>query len=989
MNRKTIPFGKGSFNRKFLSPDNNVVVVKNKKNNSNSEHVVEYAKGFEGSFLAADKIVDFANNEIDQFFNFIDETQNIDDDFTFKGKKLTDSDFDSFLSKFLLKADLELNIGQNNPSKQIILSSLRDFLRKNFIERKNKELLKTVRNKADPQIVFVKLIEKRGIFDKFSAEINFSLKIKDINVENAKAVRVFRAKINKANINNRLKILTLSKKGIENIKNEPLKIKEKNSALNFNVQNNILVNNGISTSLSKTIIDEPFTNKKNISGSEQDKTLNKNLNNGRENNESDLELLKSFVTSESVLPALDRSVLNDLKSMRNIQISNPDKIAKKVFKENVGLNFSNESVGKIKERQIFESRSVSELLSDFIIKNSVEYKELFIMPLSSLKSKRFDNEVRYKVFDETIQFGCEYNYYLTILNNQAIESQRTEIVNVVVEDSVPPLPPEQVRITDNRKYIYFSLLHDSAKVEKFEFFRKSEKNEEKKIITVFDSNGFVVSEANKVFLKNNFIQIGESLNSLAGSVFVDKDVVVGKTYNYRIYAVDVFGNKSQAKEVEYFFNERNKRFTNLIKPTVLAEKKTGTDNVLLTIESSDDRIIKYFVEKRNLTINEKEFTNPYTQSHIKFGNKRNFGGKFFEGIVSRTRENNWTGVIDRNSDKEIFIDSTTKYDFVYQYRIYGVDRFGEKTSFSFSDLIFISRKPILDPPLNVKASFDNGQVVVSWDPSTIDVEPIDRIGNREKLENNEVKTIFQVERKGLTEEVWQKFPLTENFQQEDNVSFLGEKSPPFKPEFLKQDSSYLYRVVAFQSGGFVSQYSDIVRVNTFLDVLSPVNFSVKTCNTKCEPFFVVLNWDTPNNSGTVDKWIIEKAALNNFAAFRINSLNSSLIDELEFKKFKIITKESSRSIASTYDEQAKNIKNNLFFGQHRFVDNEIKFGNTYFYRIISVGLDNSNSATTSTKAIKITDKEFEKILRTSVSQEQKVKLANSKDELDLKFLEVR
>src|SRR5690606_9989204 len=118
----------------------------------------------------------------------------------------------------------------------------------------------------------------------------------------------------------------------------------------------------------------------------------------------------------------------------------------------------------------------------------------------------------------------------------------------------------------------------------------------------------------------------------------------------------------------------------------------------------------------------------------------------------------------------------------------------------------------------------------------------------------------------------------------------------------------------------------------FRQILSPLNFRVKTCDTKREPFFVSLNWDTSVDSGIVDMWKIERAKVNNFAASTLNVTNTKEISQLKFTHIANVLMESSRGRSRVDD--ARDIvgdtisrKNKVLSGNHNFIDEDVEFGN--------------------------------------------------------------
>ena len=90
---------------------------------------------------------------------------------------------------------------------------------------------------------------------------------------------------------------------------------------------------------------------------------------------------------------------------------------------------------------------------------------------------------------------------------------------------------------------------------------------------------------------------------------------------------------------------------------------------------------------------------------------------------------------------------------------------------------------------------------MKWDDGNLDVDPEDLIGDRDVLNATSVRSLFQVERKKDGAENWEQFDLTDKTRLLDKISFEGEVAPTYRPPFLEIDTTYLYRVATFQTGG--------------------------------------------------------------------------------------------------------------------------------------------------------------------------------------------
>jgi hypothetical protein len=610
--------------------------------------------------------------------------------------------------------------------------------------------------------------------------------------------------------------------------------------------------------------------------------------------------------------------------------------------------------------------------------------------------------IEFSYVNATTEIGETYMYYVTTLDERAVESTRSRIVKVTMESVISPSPPLRVNWKQNSSYVVLSMLAvPTEDIEKFEIYRTDLTTRRPAvavpIVVVSGKSGFTVDTETRDPIANGFSQIGEALNSRTGGAsFIDRTTVMGRKYVYRVYAVDVHGNKSQdPKVVVVFVNERGTRTRDLRRPTVLAEVDETTKQIKLTIGSDDKRLISYFIARRNLTLHERAFVVPTGPSRVKLGVGRPYSNKKFEDTVLRSLDNSWTGYFS-NTPSLVFADKTSRVDNIYQYAVFGIDEFGEKTSYEISPPIFVSSRPLVSRPLNVTPRTVSGTLVVSWDDGNLDIDPLDRIGDRDVLAATAFRTLFQVERKKLGEEKWFQFPLVETRFIEDKIGGTGEMAPAFRPPFLEVDAEYLYRVAAFQTGGFISNFSDPIAVNTFVPVTIPANFRVKTSDYKVEPFVVALNWDTLTGSGIVDHWTIERAEVNNYAAARLNVTNESDISKLSFTKLTDVLRESSRSRGRADDDWDKETSGSadirqlgVLSGQHHYLDSDVRFGNTYFYRIVAFGLNRGNQSRPLIRGVRVSDVSFDRKLNLLTTQSERDLLARSTEPLVIRTTALR
>lgn len=697
---------------------------------------------------------------------------------------------------------------------------------------------------------------------------------------------------------------------------------------------------------------------------------------------------------------IDKSVLDNPISIRNLQLQGKiiPQVADQAVSVGSKLFYDSKGIGAEQARQI---QSELDKQTSLVIdeNNKQNFKEIaFIatpVPGDDLGGnfRKIGDGLECVFEDETIIYGKSYRYYVVSVDSNMKESARSRIVEINVDGIRVPEHPKDVIATLNKEFVSLSIAVDDQLVEKFEIYRrdldiKPAGNFEKVINVVSDKNGLIAVKEKRGMQANGFLQIGEALNLThrGGAIFQDKDVKPGKKYQYRVYSVDIFGNKSESpKEVNIYIPHSDKS-NELGKPSILAEVDVATNKTKLTFYSTDARIVGLFLKRRELTLHHKAYTPPGEPNAYRIGNSiRLFSLKSNECELLRGNEHLWTGFFPNSGTmKHAFIDQTVQFDRIYQYQIHGVDRFGNLTQPEFSRKLFIGRKPLVGAPVNLNGStvVSSGTLIgvkLNWQDSNIDVSAEDRIGDREVLTNTSVRTLFQVERQKVGESRWVQFPMVEGTEFVDlTAEAAGREVPAYRPEYVERGSKYIYRIQAFQTGAFISNFTEPLEILADLPLLAPINFKLTTPDTKIKPFYTMLNWDTDVNSGIVDHWEIERAEVNNLAADRINFKNPNEVNDLNFKSFRKVYREASRFRSKVTDKIVKPIlTKNIIVGEHHFMDSDIRFGNSYFYRIRSVSVDGLKS-NWSVKGIKISDQTFEKKYNSLLANVEKTNLTNFK-----------
>ena len=963
-------FGRGIRTRKYIDRQ---YIDDPEEGLSNADHIVRSSANLKPLAIAIESIAAQARESIDQIKDVLNGTaQNPQGTTNTAGVKLTERDVRSFEDVF--SRDSISRISANTDELQKRAVSLVDDVVKfggasGFSKRGDVPIPV---NRAQPIIDYISLgFGKRGTSDKSYARIVFSVSHETFKNEKVKAFRIFRADRGKAKNSNG----TMSIRGLGELVSSAVRTHSKNDpALSYLA--NRFSENGIDNTLSLTTRVDEFTGIRiGLSQTESSSSSNLPVVFEKSSDEGTLSLLEQYT---SVRMNVDYSVVNDLNSLRNIQIQNRTSPAVGTIQESLGRTLSADVQGKMNLQQILNLRQKESSASD----STLKFKEIMSISVDKSRNRLMPGFIEFETFDDSVEVGRQYTYYVVSVDEDMVESVRSRLTDFSVTSEIPPDPPSGLNGKVDGPYVVLSITAGVERIEKFEIYRREVDNavstDPMRINTAGGPSGFLLSIDIRDVLKNGFVQVGEVLNSrFGGAYFRDISVVQGKTYDYRVYSVDIYGNKSQdSKEFRVFVNERSKRNRDLKKPTILSEIDFSTNYAKVTIIPTDPRVVGFFLARRDLSLNESAFTVPTEPSHIKFGSRNS---KIFDGTVLRSKDSAWTGFISNDSSTVVFVDKTSRIDHIYQYSVYGVDRFGNATSHSLSSPLFISRRAQVNEPINLRSSVTNVSGAVSlkieWDDGAIDVEPEEKLGNQEDVENTSVRTLYQVERRLSTNDFWESFPLTEQRYLEDTSGTKGQQRQTFMPPFLRVDSSYLYRVAAYQTGGFISNFSKTIQVDAFLPILSPKNFRIQSCDVKCNPHYVTLTWDDAVDSGVIDRWIIDRAVVNNFAATRLNISNPESLKNLKFERLAKVSRESSRGRSRSFDESSNKRLAIPGLGQHRFIDRNVVFGNSYYYRITAVGLNKDNRSKPVYRGIKVADQIFDDKLNLSLTQREKNRLA--------------
>lgn len=854
--------------------------------------------------------------------------------------------------------------------------------------------------------VSVDLDKNKGTVDCFYARLKFTLPISQVWNGKIKAVRVFRSTLINPTFSRQVPVITV--RGLERLSTSKMKSRSKGLESTVSLDNRYREAN-IPTAISILSPVDPQTNLRmstDLRQTEDNVGSNSAAVSSKISNDNGN--VSSFLDAER-FGGMDSNIAQDPSVIRNIQRRDPSASVVKIPDALVLNSTMPLRQGLVNRDQLVMPRVFSTGQITVAENNSQEFREIAVFSLDKLKSTIIGDIVEYEFLDESIGFGRGYRYYISSIDRDMIESVRSQIVSLTVEGIRVPNRPKRVFSYNVVNGISLNIIVDDQLVEKFEIFRKENtsafaRGSRFASMEIANTRGFNLGQVITERGANGFVKIGECLNASLGqgSSFYDRDVLPGLKYDYRIYSVDIFGNKSESPyEVSLFVPEKSTKTNELLKPSLTAEVDSTTGKARLTFKCADARVRNLFLSRRDLTIGQKAFTAPSQVNRIKLGNpKAGEGSLHFEDIVLRgeNKDVSWTGMFENSTDEIVYIDKTVHPDHIYQYRIHGIDLYGNSTTYEISKPFLVVNRPMVSAPVNLTAEvvqgpgFTVGGVVLRWQEGNVTFPSEDMMGNQDSLSSTSVRTLYQIERKKVGEERWAEFPLIPDLSFFDpSPSSLGDQKPEFRPSLIESNQRYVYRVKALQTGTFVSNYGNSVEVFAGLPTLAPTNFRIRPSDAKVKPFYVVLNWDTPNQSGVIDRWEIERAEINNFAASRLNVKNPSDFQNLIFVKHRVVFRESSRFVAQGLDiltkakleiasSENQNDRGNkslsLFTGDHQFQDTDVRFGNTYFYRIRALGVDGIFSNWIY-RGVKLAEDGTQKVMENLLTPELQKNLSNS------------
>ena len=936
---------------------------------SNSEHIIKSAFGIKSLALAVEKFAEIARKKIDVAQQaLLSTTSDPNPNARSTNGQYTDSDVKTVQDDAALQVANSFEaVADPNLRQMLVQHAQQSIVNSRYQVMPIREETVQVINRVVPELesITVDLDKDASVVDNFSATVLFNLPATSTGT--TKAIRIFRAVMDKPVYTRPLS--TLSSIGIERLtayrgrKNQDnssaaqIRFDEHgvpNAISNLNSINEFTGNRASSAGKSTLLVPPPFAGQGN------------NTNDG-DNTPTGIKNLDASVSNDI---SVYSHLLND--PLSGYQMQRPQQPISVGSNINMSLQ-----LGQAQSEQVRSFTSNSTVVVEN--GNQINFVELAFLTTDKLAGIRVGDRVEYRFRDTSVSYGKGYKYFVCTVDENMIQSQRSMIATVVVEGMRIPERPKTARAHIEQSLIALSMTVDDTLIEKFEVYRmESDINRTKEFVatTLSDADGFSVRKYIRTIASNNYLLIGECANPMKGGTkFTDVFVKPGHFYTYRIYSVDIFGNKSESPaQIEAYIPDLEQQFIYMQTPSIMTECDAESKSMRITFACDDKNVEKLQLERRDLTIGQSAFTTPTTPPRTILGQGSIIRGRRFVGEVmtnysQQGDDYHWNGVFFNNTgSQQVFKDPAVQFDHIYQYRIYGEDRYGNRSPYAVSGPLMLSRRPFINAPLGLAPATlydDAGSISgisLSWTEANLDKSAEELIGNQVNLSSTFIRSMYSVQRKKEGENQWKNFSLMTGTTLFDPVvDASGTAAPNYRPPYLDLNHTYQYRVQAVQTGAFISNFTEPVSVFVGFSVQSPSNFTIRYPQTYVRPFYVMLNWDTPTTSGIVDRWEIQRVAVNNLAASRLNMKNPTDFANLKYASFRTVYRESSRFsskvVVNTFSDLTT-LNAAIMPGQHCFMDTQVDFGNSYFYRIRAVSMTGEFSAWTY-KGVKITSSVFE------------------------------
>ncbi len=568
-----------------------------------------------------------------------------------------------------------------------------------------------------------------------------------------------------------------------------------------------------------------------------------------------------------------------------------------------------------------------------------DFRQIASFTPDSVRARRVGPWIELSYVDLGVSYGHSYSYFVSTVDRLMRESVRSQIVRVEVVDVLPPagLIATITQPSWHEASLSFVPTSGSEFVEKVEVFRReagAAPPDELETDVIAGPDGLSYSLATRTALPSDFVQVAEArcFPGLGGHL-VDPTVIPGRTYEYRLYAVDCFGNKQQVP-TELSLSTRDPRLPDAPPaPSVEAAVDQASGFISVRIGVDDARATSVFLSRRDRTTRQVRFTDPGTPSHSVFGQRSGRPVASLNAPSVGQSNELWNGFLRLEGTGSFrsatFVDKLSRRGRVYQYAAHCVDNRGCRSSEARSRTVEVTVEPRVDAPVGlrgtvaVSGSHATG-VALSWSEANVQQSGFDLLGSQDALADTSVRTVYQVQRRSVDGR-WEDFPLSSGTDFFDPLS--SDPPPAFRPAYPVLGRSYQYRVASLQTGSAYSSFCEPVDVTVEPPAPAPAAVDVTTNGLRVRPLLSVLSWDDPEPGTLVDGWEVERAAVNFlfYRGLRVDLDQSAL----SFERLGFVTLESSRASSRSADGTFSGAR---LLGR-RFLLQAVSPGNVYVYRV--------------------------------------------------------
>lgn len=791
-----------------------------------------------------------------------------------------------------------------------------------------------------PELDFVEVGVDRtfGVLDSFFARVVFSLPLDQL--ARVSYFRVLRAPTGP---------LDVSKPAFSALAESiPLSFRAKSSETVSNAALRLL-GTGVPNKLSDFVSDDRFSSQRNVLSGSSMRPVPPSVNTNRRMAPAGLVSIANG----------DRSVLENVAfyvNQRNVTATQRTALPLRAGKRQYVNVLRGQSVG-----------SSTAIVSDG---NSLGFSE--VTRVSTVPARRVGAIAEFEYFDPSVVYGAGYVYYVVAVPKLGIAGARSRLAVVGITRDSPPRTPNVLYGVS--RVPRFVMRTSGSFIDHFEVFRRGGSPPDD--VRLISTNRSMIDSGKTSVMDSGFYHVGDvGVGADKSAIFVDDRATPGIRLDYRIYAVDSFGLKSQTAFSCSVLLPDPGRTVLLGLPAVTAEQAPGGRIVNVTITCDDQRVQGLIVKRRDVSINENGFRQPTRPDYFTFGV---FGPKRSRArlgpSLNQFSSQAWNGVIQGFSGSATFTDRSVQFDRAYQYAVVGVDARGNETATVPTQPVFVAVKPVADAPTSVTGTLlgdpsgSPESVLVQWTVGTVDFSPVELIDDQDVLAATSVRSVFQVERRQVGKSAWLVMPPTTASYFIDPVG--GRPAPRFRPPFALPNERYDYRVIAMQSGAFLSTHTDPVRVNVVPEILPPPALVVRSSSTAVRPLRIVVSWDY--RGIFVDGWAVQRAVTNRIFGSRIFSMDSAEARSLEYSDVGTVRRESSLALGISSGQSS--LDSRLFVGNRVFIDSDVSMANSYFYRVRAMDSTDRSSDWTY-GGISLTDSPFDRKFLSSLSDDDRARLS--------------